>query len=147
MTKPVWTSFKIVSFSKIFKSLVTVRSLSAETHPIFIIIISKTPYLYLKPSQVQMSGLDEWYLIHVSSSSLFTWNTLIDTDWMASFANQINALRNKDLTHFWIKHFSNYSEPSVNVGRIRPCSIGIHSKILKRQNSSVYTSDTEGWTQ
>ena len=64
--------FELLSKSFHFqKSLVTVRSLSAETHPIFIIIISKTPYLYLKPSQVQMSGLDEWYLIHVSSSSLF----------------------------------------------------------------------------
>ena len=145
--------FELLSKSFHFqKSLVTVRSLPAETHPIFRIIISKTPiYTWNLPKfrcPVWMNGI--WYMCQVQV--FFTWNTLIDTDWMASLANQINALRNKDLTHLRIKHFSNYSEPSVNVGRIRPCFIRnskciIHSKIDKRRNSSVYTSNTEGWTQ
>ena len=67
----------------------------------------------------------------------FTWNTLIDTDWMASLANQINALRNKDLTHLRIKHFSNYSEPSVNIGQIQPCFIFINTRVQKRRYSNV----------
>ena len=75
----------------------------------------------------------------------FTWNTLIDTDWMASLANQINALRNKDLTHLRIKHFSNYSELSVNIGQIQPCFIFIHTWVQKRRYSNVQKAQSHNF--